>query len=104
MSTQHTPGPWHICRDNPVMVRDSDDTLIADCDNFQYTDDGEIQLPDCEANARLIAAAPDLLGALEKIARDAMALASDPVMTDRAHFYNIGRDAEKAIAKARREG
>jgi hypothetical protein len=74
MSTQHTPGPWIVC--------------IQDDDNSAYTVFQEAQLqdgriatedwdhcvatagldrPEHEANARLIAAAPDLLSALIEI-------------------------------------
>jgi hypothetical protein len=55
------PTPWVVDSENPVIVRDADDSMVADCDAFVYTDEGEVQLDYCPANARLIAAAPDLL-------------------------------------------
>ena len=71
MSTQHTPGPWyvgtefndqgrHIYAAQKVRHEDGDEwhPLIA------CTDDDE-RLVNWQANARLIAAAPDLLEALK---------------------------------------
>ena len=66
MSTQHTPGPWNVQRNvvnyrsgrTALEIRGAGDDLIA-------------TLPGCDrdaVNARLIAAAPDLLEALKKIA------------------------------------
>ena len=73
MSTQHTPGPWyvgtefndqgrHIYAAQKVRHEDGDEwhPLIA------CTDDDE-RLVDWQANARLIAAAPDLLEALQRM-------------------------------------
>ena len=68
----------------------------TECDHEFYADDVALPVaPDAVATA-----APELIEALRKIAKDAMSLANDPVMRDRSYFYNIGRDAEKAIAKA----
>mgnify|MGYP001594620414 CR=1 FL=1 len=55
----HTPGPWKINRRNPCRVYLRPGIVIAVTlqDNF----------PEAEANARLIAAAPDLLAALVAI-------------------------------------
>lgn len=60
----HTPGPWHTafpCSSELLSrtIRDENDVRVADV-GFGYEDQSrEI------ANARLIAAAPDLLNALE---------------------------------------
>jgi hypothetical protein len=66
----HTPGPWHINEELSkratylVFSGDGNGYLVANVGNY-HTDDKE-----CEANARLIAAAPDLLEALRFIADD----------------------------------
>ena len=58
MSTAHTPGPW-VFEDEFVRAGD---VVIADpyCEETASTRPGEM-----EANARLIAAAPELLEACE---------------------------------------
>ena len=55
---EHTPGPWRS--ESPYVSAPSGEhrKMVADCD--QYLSDDE-----CEANTRLIAAAPELLAALE---------------------------------------
>ena len=55
---EHTPGPWRS--DSPYVSAPSGEhrKIVADCDQH-FSDD------ECEANTRLIAAAPDLLAALE---------------------------------------
>ena len=55
MSTKHTPGPWHIADGSKLMVH-AGDVWVASTMGVRG-DTGE-------ANARLIAAAPDLLEAL----------------------------------------
>ena len=60
MSAQHTPGPWSIDRaygDCCVAGRDGD--RIAAVYGYDYGED--------EANAALIAAAPDLLAACQAV-------------------------------------
>ena len=58
----HTPGPWHVCDAdiavNPFIVVDDANMSVADCACFSTRR---------EANARLIAAAPDLLEALRQV-------------------------------------
>ena len=68
MSEQkHTPGPWYSADDDHCHIRrDSDDAVIAEV----FEDDGHCDPVHCRplpsrANARLIAAAPDLLEALQ---------------------------------------
>ena len=53
---KHTPGPWHVA--NGVQIRSSRDQIAK----VWMMRDGE-----GNANARLIAAAPELLWALESI-------------------------------------
>lgn len=64
MTINHTPGPWVIGRSrrghDVVMVDTASGTAI--CDVYGDSDDRP-------ANARLIAAAPDLLEALETLYR-----------------------------------
>lgn len=59
MNAQHTPGPWREFRDN-----DSHDVIAPDGTHIAGMEPG----PQQDGNARIIAAAPDMLAALEHIA------------------------------------
>jgi hypothetical protein len=73
--SKHTPGPWKVVRDgNPLsagivaVIEHSERFLAVEEDHFG----GPWCAPDTwEANARLIAAAPDLLEALRGYQREA---------------------------------
>lgn len=63
MNTKHTPGPWvidHVDNSEAVISREDITWSIATC--FCEPMDDEVR-----ANAKLIAAAPDLLEALSTI-------------------------------------
>lgn len=91
MSAQHTPGPWKAipwqCHAATSVVVERDGTVIqvAECSGFGRMSDESI------ADARLIAAAPDLLLALG-------------MLTDTIAFLMAGEVEQKlaraAIAKA----
>lgn len=62
MTTKHTPGPWVAhCT---YISGSTDDVSIATC---SYR--GKVDLAEAEANARLIAAAPEMLEALVSLTR-----------------------------------
>ena len=80
MSAAHTPGPWTFKRGvYRIEVRTTPERSYA----FSLSD---------EANARLIASAPELLAALEALCEDKYL--ADPINADRM------RNAREAIAKA----
>ncbi len=61
---KHTPGPWFVDHKSPFLVRAGDDIdgrHIAHIGPANYTPRFDVDEP----NAKLIAAAPDLLDALE---------------------------------------
>lgn len=62
--TTHTPGPWTDGRDVPV--RGHSEIGLGLC-YIAATDPGSLSDLEARANARLIAAAPDLLEALKAI-------------------------------------
>lgn len=63
MSAKHTPGPWAIRYDYVVQAQSFDGgRLVPVAQPYGVNSDGT----DLFANARLIAAAPDLLEALSK--------------------------------------
>ncbi len=62
----HTPGPWHTGTGKAeIIVYATDGYAVADAKVYH----GRHAEGEAEANARLIAAAPDLLAAL-KLAKD----------------------------------
>jgi hypothetical protein len=64
-NSSHTPGPWKTAYG--VHVVDKDGTRIADvCDRWDSQEPYSF-LSSAKSNARLIAAAPELLAALELI-------------------------------------
>lgn len=72
----HTPGPWWVDRHGAVVARvDGDARQVAmACGEAPMHDDRSAEPPDTgvvqSANARLIAAAPDLLEALRFLLRE----------------------------------
>ena len=109
MNTKHTPGPWkadehglHIWGISVGGCRmELSDHLIADIrgwGHLQYLPDGiRIQ----KANARLIAAAPDLLASLIEITSVLDALL---MVKSEPEEGSIGGRARAAIAKATGHG
>lgn len=75
-NSKHTPGPWRIAHPKLTGRRQEGDRLIVGPDNehvaeaFQYQSHTLTDSKQSDANARLIAAAPDLLAALKWIERD----------------------------------
>jgi hypothetical protein len=57
---QHTPGPWNVNFKKFSEVRAENGAVIAECKKLT----GLVNL---QANARLVAAAPDLLAALGRL-------------------------------------
>lgn len=87
MKPKHTPGPW-LCADMAVeYVVYSDGRVQARTDAHAEVD---------AANARLIAAAPDLLEALQSMYRMYAVLQAKSGTSDDSIMF----DARRAIAKA----
>jgi hypothetical protein len=75
---KHTPGPWEVHPLAPLAV---------------HQPEYECWIPQSKADARLIAAAPELLEALQAIVNSAAA-------NQAAVIYPLIDDARAAIAKA----
>ena len=90
--TQHTPGPWEaddediFGQDNKLVAR-----IAYECNAHS------LLTPEDHANARLIAAAPQLLEALERLTRR---LDSHFGGTDRSHDWKEQEQARAAIHAA----
>lgn len=94
MNTTHTPGPWIVARIIP-QDRDFIRQVKAEDGPVCFVHD----LSDCQqeakANARLIAAAPDLLAACKRMSE---ALRNAPHATQNA-YQGILTDIDNAITK-----
>lgn len=92
MTVKHTPGPWHIAKYSPsgsyTDIYANGTPLIAKV-ILRH-----VSINEQKANARLIAAAPDLLEACEAIA----ALADGE---GRCNLLEVAGQARKALAKAK---
>jgi len=91
MSTQYTPGPW-VARPqgdaNDWCLLTADDKWMA-----AFRQNGELMVARQEANARLIAAAPEMLEALRGLL--------DPATNEDGAWYRQAREAARAaLAKA----
>ena len=88
MITKHTPGPWTIHKDYSRA-----NYTVFDADG-NY---GDTSVETIDANAALIAAAPDLLAALEGARAEARRVVHPTAVDDR--LYRIDRILTAAIAK-----
>jgi hypothetical protein len=65
-TAQHTPGPWAFDDADPrtrFVIRSAGGTVVAVASPLPHAPD----FPEREANAHILAAAPDLLAALERL-------------------------------------
>jgi len=104
-TTKHTPGPWHnapwtshaaisiLAHTGQRLAGQSWPTLIADCAPIDGYSDNAL------ANARLIAAAPDLLAALRQLLADVEELGFENVSIEHPMVKGVPM-ARAAIAKA----
>ncbi len=94
--TKFTPGPWRYTKAAPSGDRGihAEGTGIFAEAYADIRHAGENNAAEAEANARLIAAAPDLYAALDLV------LAVDP---DGAGIWDAQNAARAALAKARGE-
>jgi len=68
--SKHTPGPWEIKRHYDPGYKFISAPKHSGLAQVVWCMEDEDRSPECEANAHLIAAAPDLLFALEKVYAD----------------------------------
>lgn len=97
---QHTPGPWHTNGGNIYAQRNPGGIRTSICEVFR-----DAGYDACRANARLIAAAPELLAALERVADELAGIITVAVtdgQLDRVPSLKAARAiALTAIQKAR---
>jgi hypothetical protein len=89
-----TPGPWNVCRQNPSPT--TGEWMIAGAKPGYLAEVRNCGSGDVEANARLIAAAPDLLDALNRVLPQYEALLKDCGLRS----LGTADQARAAIAKA----
>ena len=96
---KHTPGPWIHTEDD-----DNYHAVTAGCGYHVNSDDDGFEIAGCisKANAMLIAAAPDLLEALEELKCE-LILSDVDMDYIESHFRKALNKAHVAIARARGE-
>lgn len=93
MTTKHTPGPWVVaCQ---ATVANADETMVV-----ANVSSWSLEAEQVQANTRLIAAAPELLEALEMVACWRGLLASLPPFPAQAAVLEDLDDARAVITKA----
>lgn len=92
---KHTPGEWKIELDrshNPMVG-------TAECTVAEVLDDCHPDVEQQEANARLIAAAPDMLAALKSLVGRDLTFLDSKVMGGQITYTSV-KAARAAIARA----
>ena len=95
MTTKFTPGPWHV-KPNSIggPAVGPEEAVVADIRTYGGPHVGGQQHPQTAANARLIAAAPDLLRYLKEARRTL------EMWKDVAPAVSLCADIDAAIARA----
>lgn len=97
-----TPGPWKLIVSKPTKKDPQGCTMIATPHGYMAIDcyrSGQSHDEDA-ANARLITAAPDLLGALRNLVADVTYLIDDGTLPLSANEHPSINTARAAITKA----
>jgi hypothetical protein len=97
--SEHTPGPWEWDGDVWEYDRENEAPWLMSAKTGMPVIKGDI---DCmRDDARLIAAAPELLEALEALVDDYMQWEMNPVSGNARNVHDLHDQARAAIAKAR---
>ena len=110
MDTKHTPGPWRLFIDDtggqwsgwPLCIdsaNDEEKTVVRTGGQWPYEWDSAMSQREALANARLIAAAPELLEALIEMEREKSDYMTRNNLGDPAKEHT-NKMARSAIAKA----
>ena len=94
--TKHTPGPWKVLSEEAIRIKSQDGSLLAMLHHLRgvHGVNGRIPIEEVHANARLIAAAPELLEALKELLG----------LAERHGWLHVAvNNARAAIAKAEGE-
>ncbi len=94
MSHSHTPAPWYWSDNVPDFPKNH--CIIVDADGFTIAEPS----PMSEADARLIAAAPDLLAALQNCVN--VLLLALPLFDDESNDNKDSRDEVESVLDAAR--
>ena len=103
----HTPGPWHLWVGRRIVDIVANDRAYGICRMLPNTDGPASDDALLMSNARILAAAPDLVAALEPFAALSTALVDRPDehplygFNDATITYGDIRRARAAVAKAR---
>lgn len=96
--TDHTPGPWRVIHQRTIReIHSSNGPKVADV--YDFTGDSQF----ARADARLIAAAPELLEALKEIQEGRGAFSMDHLTHAANTIEEMKALAKTAIAKAEGE-
>lgn len=91
--TKHTPGPWCLSDESPMIIQDECKVIVGSASTYPNSGYFPGQ-KEAEANARLIAAAPELLEACEGLLG----------LAERDGWLHVAVNAARAaIAKAKGE-
>jgi hypothetical protein len=99
----HVPGPWTVHGDNHTLIGcDDRKMMLAEVLWEHVVTEWSRPLAEAQANARLIAAAPDLLKALRELVAEFDRYDAAMTKIGRGHedYGWQRRDARTAIAKA----
>ena len=103
--SNHTPGPWNVGRgefttteSGIVFTRINGPKMGIVATAYAH----DRNIDECEANARLIAAAPELLEALQTLKKELWAAGLK--LNVRKHFALMAADAQAGTAVARATG
>ncbi len=101
----HTPGPWQIDTDTRdgarTLILDRDGLLVADSGAGSNPNDRAAARAECERNARLIAAAPELLRQRDALAEALREVTDRYERLDRRHALpDSGPNGSIARARA----
>ncbi|MGP5757726.1 hypothetical protein [Pseudomonas aeruginosa] len=96
--SKHTPGPWHVGGPNKCTIYDKHGQRLAN--SFEGVMATQRTDSECEANARLIAAAPELLEALKGMLEVYGGQYNDDCLPKSSSELDLIQQARAAIAKA----
>ncbi len=102
MKAKFTPGPWRMCKRATGTVESEAGRSIATCMGYSTNTDNGEHIEENLANSHLIAAAPDLLVALDQLA-DRCEKLNIMYPEDSGMWHAMTLEARAAIAKAKGE-